>query len=852
MSGFDYQSAYNETSFTGQYVDVENITLSGGLKMGLTTINDLETTIERTLNIPNSGTDGEFVISNGDVDQIIGGDNTFTGMNTFEQMTTFETIVRVNAIDEYTTDHGVLIDGLTIMDGQLSDTSYSTGLLHSDSVGSITSSQLVNSDVSNTAAIAYGKLNLSNSILGSDVYPGTNLAINELHAGGDILCDETITATELVASTITSNGVVISPSVIADTIRVTTNSTGVGHFDSLGHLTSSLIVGSDITSNVINNGHIASSAGIVYSKLNLTNSIIGSDVYPGSILSIYQLNTGSDIVCDETITCTELDTGTLIVTGSMITPSVSTNSLRVTTLGSGIAHVDSLGYFTSSLITNSDIISGAGISYSKLNLVGSVTNTDLAGSIAYSKLILTNSVTNTDLAGSIAYGKLILTGSITNSDLAGSIAYSKLILTNSVTNTDLAGSIAYSKLILTNSVTNTDLAGSIAYGKLILTNSVTNSDLAGSIAYSKLILTNSVTNTDLAGSIAYSKLVLANSVTNSDLAGSIADTKLLTISTAGKVSNSATTATSTNTNSAIVARDSSGNFSAGSITATGLTTSGILTVQEGSTNGLQWANTGLGSLSSIYSVNRNTFVYQMNGSTTYTFLNTGISTSPYTSNGVLHSNVTTGQITSSFIVDSDVSNSAAILDTKLNTISTAGKVSNSATTATSANTNSAIVARDGSGNFLASRVSGTSFSLDAGTNSISGIMTQNSWSPTVTDAAGNQCTYLSRSGTYSRLGNRVWVNAYIQINAKTGLTGTDTLRIANLPYAVVSFGNIGNWYYGSTSYTPPANTIGLYCEAIQGQSYCAVGFQITTGGRGALVSEINASGFFSLSCCYSV
>lgn len=48
---------------------------------------------------------------------------------------------------------------------------------------------------------------------------------------------------------------------------------------------------------------------------------------------------------------------------------------------------------------------------------------------------------------------------------------------------------------------------------------------------------------------------------------SIADTKLSTITTAGKVSNSATTATNLNTASAIVARDASGNFVAGTITA---------------------------------------------------------------------------------------------------------------------------------------------------------------------------------------------------------------------------------------------------------------------------------------------
>ena len=60
------------------------------------------------------------------------------------------------------------------------------------------------------------------------------------------------------------------------------------------------------------------------------------------------------------------------------------------------------------------------------------------------------------------------------------------------------------------------------------------------------------------------------SIVNADINASagIVDTKLATIATAGKVSNSATTAANTNTASAIVARDSSGNFSAGTITAT--------------------------------------------------------------------------------------------------------------------------------------------------------------------------------------------------------------------------------------------------------------------------------------------
>lgn len=70
------------------------------------------------------------------------------------------------------------------------------------------------------------------------------------------------------------------------------------------------------------------------------------------------------------------------------------------------------------------------------------------------------------------------------------------------------------------------------------------------------------------------KTISASSNTITDIANAnvasaaaIADTKLATISTAGKVQNSATTATSSNSGSAIVARDASGNFSATTITA---------------------------------------------------------------------------------------------------------------------------------------------------------------------------------------------------------------------------------------------------------------------------------------------
>ena len=99
-----------------------------------------------------------------------------------------------------------------------------------------------------------------------------------------------------------------------------------------------------------------------------------------------------------------------------------------------------------------------------------------------------------------------------------------------------------------------------------------NVSASAAIAYSKLALGTSIVNADVSATaaIAYSKLSLGTSIVNADVSATagIVDTKLATISTAGKVLNSATTATNANTASAIVARDASGNFSAGTITAT--------------------------------------------------------------------------------------------------------------------------------------------------------------------------------------------------------------------------------------------------------------------------------------------
>ena len=85
-------------------------------------------------------------------------------------------------------------------------------------------------------------------------------------------------------------------------------------------------------------------------------------------------------------------------------------------------------------------------------------------------------------------------------------------------------------------------------------------------------ITASAVSFDGTGAVQLTTAYNPGSIVNADINASaaIADTKLATISTAGKVNNSATTATSNNTGSAIVTRDASGNFSAGTVTLTDL------------------------------------------------------------------------------------------------------------------------------------------------------------------------------------------------------------------------------------------------------------------------------------------
>jgi hypothetical protein len=159
----------------------------------------------------------------------------------------------------------------------------------------------------------------------------------------------------------------------------------------------------------------------------------------------------------------------------------------------------------------------------------------------------------------------------------------------------------------------------------------------------------------------------------------IDDTYLATISTAGKVNNSATTATDANTATAIVARDASGNFTAGTITAdlTGNADTATALETARDIGGVSFDGTADIDLPGVNTTgNQDTSgnaATATNLSSSRTFALTGDVT------GTVDSDLTSGAsitaaIGSGVIVDADVNDSAGIALSKLADVSATDKL----------------------------------------------------------------------------------------------------------------------------------------------------------------------------------
>jgi hypothetical protein len=156
--------------------------------------------------------------------------------------------------------------------------------------------------------------------------------------------------------------------------------------------------------------------------------------------------------------------------------------------------------------------------------------------------------------------------------------------------------------------------------------------------------------------------------------------------------------------------------------------------------------------------------------------------------------ITSAKIADGELINADISATAAIVDSKLATITSSGKVSNSATTATNANTANTIVARDASGNFSAGTITASGFL---------GPLTGNAATATsATSFSGNLTGDVTGTQTSTVVGK---INGTSLAGLSTGLlknttsTGVPTIAVAGTDYIAPYTAQTANFVFASPS-----------------------------------------------------
>ena len=229
---------------------------------------------------------------------------------------------------------------------------------------------------------------------------------------------------------------------------------------------------------------------------------------------------------------------------------------------------------------------------------------------------------------------------------------------------------------------------------------------------------------------------------------------------------------------------------------------------------------------------------QLAGDLTGTAASPAIAASAVTTAKINDAAVTSAKIADGTIVNADINASAAIADTKLATISTSGKVSNSATTATDANTASAIVARDANGDFAAGTITASLTGLASKASNINGgtlgaLPYQSAANTTslLTGSTSSTKQFLTQTGTGSVSAAPAWGSVVIAdvSDLGTGVGGfLGTPTSANLATAVTNETGSGALVF-ATSPTLVTPTLGV-------ASATSVGFAGSTSGTATLAA----------------
>jgi hypothetical protein len=417
-----------------------------------------------------------------------------------------------------------------------------------DSKGRLTAA----STVGITAGVSSLNYTTSTSYAAGGTISGTSLTLTAADASNPGLLStgtQTIAGAKTFSSTTTFN----------DDIKVNDITIGVGRRDN-SSITSTALGKSALGLNTNGTGNTA--LGQLSMSFNTTggfNSAAGS-------LSLGSNTTGSFNTAFGSQTLNSNTTGTYnTAIGNQANVS-SGNLTNATAIGNN------------ALVTASNTIQLGNASVTSVVTSGTISATGFTGPLTgnastATKLATARNINGTAFDGTTNIIVVADAGTLSGTTLNSSITNSSLTTVGTITSGTWSGTVIGS---------NVGGAGTVsglmkANGSGVVSAAVAGTDFQA--PYANLTNIGSITN-----SAGYLKNTGTGTFT---YVGSITDADLSTITTAGKVSNTATSATSANTINAIVARDGSGNFSANTITGTlsGTATnvSGIVAIANGGT-----------------------------------------------------------------------------------------------------------------------------------------------------------------------------------------------------------------------------------------------------------------------------